>query len=457
MLSFVGTRLFSDYIVTQRVDEQQKKLNSLSVGLAPYLKEYDSEYINKILIESTRSEGGRFLVLNQNGVVLIDSFSMLCGTRIKLAEVYDILFEDVDFSYGFHKVDTQAGDIVWTANYTSAIISDYETIGILLYSQDVQDVVDRTNSISNAFVLITILTSLITVLISLFLSGYITKPIIELRNFATKISKGEFNQRIEIVGNNEISGLGETFNVMSERLENMDQAKNEFVSNASHELKTPLSSMKILAQSLIYQDKEDVDKEVYREFLMDIDVEMDRMNEIISDLLLLTKIENDESPLNLSEISLATLVNKIAGSVYPIANSKEIELKVDIRDKITVIGDELKLRIAVSNLIENGIKYTDDGGKVSVAVYRKNDRILIEVTDTGVGIEDDEVEKVFERFYRVDKARARKTGGTGLGLHISKRIAELHGGDIFVESVYGQGSVFTLSIPDNEHKVMEAK
>jgi two-component system, OmpR family, sensor kinase len=454
MLSIIGTRLFSDYIITQRIDEQQKKLNSLSVSLAPYLFEYDSEYINNVLIENTRQEGGRFLVLNQNGVVLLDSFSMIAGRRLQKPEVYDILYGESDFSYGFHRIESEKGSKIWSANYTSAIVSEYDTIGILLYSQDIQDLVDKSNNITKTFTSITILTSLITVFISLFLSGYITKPIIELRDFATKISKGELHQRIHIEGNNEISSLGETFNVMSERIENMDNAKNDFVSNASHELKTPLSSMKILAQSLLYQ--QDASTEIYRDFLGDIDLEMDRLNDIISDLLFLTKIEDEQSALNISEIQLTDYIKKIVHSVKPIADQKNIALSLEIKEDIIIKGDELKLRIAISNLVENSIKYTDNGGTVDVTVFSDQENICVEVKDTGVGIKQEELGKIFNRFYRVDKARARKTGGTGLGLHICKRIVNLHNGDILARSVYGQGSVFTLILPKPHSETTEA-
>lgn len=445
LFSLIATRIFTDYIVNQRVSEQQKNLNSISVSLAPYLKEYDSESMNDFLLESTRQYGGRFLILNDNGVVLLDSFSMLSGRRLYLPEVLDIMFEDMDSSYGFHQIETNTEGKIWSANYTSAIISEYDNIGILVYSQNIQDIVNKSADITTTLTAITIATSIIIVLISLLLSGYITKPINQLRDVAAKISKGELHQRVKIAGNNEISDLGETFNTMSERLENMDNMKSEFVSNASHELKTPLSSMKILAQSLIYQH--DADEKVYKEFLTDIDSEMDRLNDIISDLLLLTKIEDEESVLNISKISLSDLVNKTMANVLPIAKNKDIELRLNIKDDILMEADELKLRLAIVNLIENAVKYTDDGGKVGVKIYKVEGSANIEVKDTGVGIHLDEQERIFERFYRVDKARARKTGGTGLGLHIAQRIAVLHKGSIKVKSTYGKGSVFTLSLP----------
>ena len=138
IFTLMATRIFTDYIVNQRVTEQQKNLNSISVSLATHLKAYDSEAMNDVLLDSTRQYGGRFLILNDNGVVLLDSFSMLSGRRINLPEVTDILFEDMDASYGFHEINTETDGRIWTVNYTSAIISEYNTIGILVYSQSIQ-------------------------------------------------------------------------------------------------------------------------------------------------------------------------------------------------------------------------------------------------------------------------------------------------------------------------------
>ena len=445
LFSAIATRIFTDYILNQRVSEQQRNLNSISVSLSPYLKEYDSDSMNKILLENSRLYGGRFLVLNPNGVVLMDSFSMLLGQRMQLPEVYDIMFEDMDASYGFHRIETQSSGKIWSVNYTSAIISEYETIGILVYSESIQDIVNRGSDMTTTLAVITVIIALLIIFLSLMLSGYITKPIKKLQDVASKIAKGELHQRVETSGNNEISRLGETFNLMSERLETMDALKSEFVSNASHELKTPLSSMKILAQSLIYDEK--ADKKVYKEFMTDINAEMDRLNDIISDLLLLTKIENDDRALNLELISFSDLVNKVVNSLRPIARAKKIKLRLSLADEISLLADELKLRIAVVNLIENAIKYTDEKGKADVRVYKKGESANMEVKDTGVGIPKSEQVKIFERFYRVDKARARNTGGTGLGLHISERVVRLHGGTISVKSAYGKGATFTLSIP----------
>jgi signal transduction histidine kinase len=225
----------------------------------------------------------------------------------------------------------------------------------------------------------------------------------------------------------------------------MDRNRSEFVSNASHELKTPLSSMKILIESLLYQDG--VDEKIYKEFLTDINKEIDRLSEIITGLLSLAKTESETEALTLNKILLSELVHKSVRALQPIARENGVTLTFTVSSDPEVECDALKVMQAVMNLVENAIKYTGDGGRVSVTLQRSGGNAMIVVRDNGCGIPEDEIPHLFDRFYRVDKARARGTGGSGLGLHITRKIALLHGGRIDVQSEEGKGSVFTLVLP----------
>jgi signal transduction histidine kinase len=276
-------------------------------------------------------------------------------------------------------------------------------------------------------------------------SGYIAKPINELKSVALSISKGNLRQRIKVSGKNEMSELAGTFNTMSEKLENMDRHRSEFVSNASHELKTPLSSMKILTESLLYQDG--IDEKIYKEFLSDINKEIDRMNETITGLLTLAKTDSEADALTLNKILLSELVHKSVTALKPIAKERGIALTYTVINDIELQCDALKVMQAVMNLIDNALKYTDKGGRVWVYLQKSGSNATIIVKDNGCGIPESETPYIFDRFYRVDKARSRDTGGSGLGLHISQKIALLHGGRIDVESEEGKGSVFTLYLP----------
>ena len=427
------------------MDDQLSSANSVAVTVAPYLESGNARKMHELTQESTRQYGGRFLVLNRSGIVQVDSHSRLNGRKLEHKEVSDVLLGPGDASFGFHEIEDENGNEFYAVYYASAVVYETETIGAVLFVDDIEDVVQVTRDFIGVLILISAAACLVLILVSLVFSGYITKPINELKNVALSISRGNLRQRIEVSGKNEISALAGTFNTMSERLENMDRKRGEFVSNASHELKTPLSSMKILIESLLYQDG--VDEKIYKEFLTDINAEIDRLNDIISGLLTLAKTDSETDALTIDKILLSELVYKSVTALMPIANDKGVKLSYRVMNDLEVECDALKVMQAVMNLVENGIKYTDSGGDVRVTLARHGADAAIIVKDNGCGISEAEIMHLFDRFYRVDKARARETGGSGLGLHISRKIALLHGGRIDVQSTEGKGSVFTLYLP----------
>ena len=437
--------LAEDYLVKIRVSEQLENTNSVAVSMAPYLYNSNSKKMYELAEESSQKYGGRFLVVNQSGIVQVDSFLILNGQKLDHEEISDVLLGPGDTSYGFHEIDDGTGESFYAVYYAAAIVYDSETIGAVLFSADIQDVVDITQNFINVFFWISAAACLILLLISLVFSGYITRPINELKNVALSISRGNLRQRIKVSGKTEIADLAKTFNTMSQQLENTDKKRSEFVSNASHELKTPLSSMKILIESLLYQDG--VEEHIYKEFLGDINMEIDRLNEIISGLLMLAKTDSETEALSLSRILLSELVYKSITALKPIAKEKEITLEYNVVHDLEIECDALKIMQAVMNLIENAIKYTGEGGNVWVTLQKSGSYVAVAVKDNGSGIPENEIPHIFDRFYRIDKARARDTGGSGLGLHIARKIALLHGGRIDVQSEEGKGSTFTLYLP----------
>ena len=236
---------------------------------------------------------------------------------------------------------------------------------------------------------------------------------------------------------------------MSERLEQLDKSRSQFVSNASHELKTPLSTMKILIETLVYQDP--MDPDMTKEFLTDINQEIDRLNRIVSDLLTLVSIDNG-TKMNLTSLDIGALVQEQVKRLTPLARESGIELDCAVKESAVISGDLLKLQQVIYNIIDNAIKYTPRGGEVHCSVAKAGKKAVIKVTDTGVGIPEDDLPHIFDRFYRVDKARSRETGGTGLGLSIVKQFVQLHGGTIEARSVFGSGTTFTIELPLSARK-----
>ncbi|MEG0593934.1 MAG: HAMP domain-containing sensor histidine kinase [Christensenella sp.] len=436
--------LVGQYLVGQRIASLTKDANSTAVQVAPYLSDYDANAMYDIAVKNSNDSGGRFLVLNSSGIVEVDSFSNLNGVKLSEREVNDILYGQNSSSYGFHAIDNAEGDF-WAVYCTSSIIHNGEMIGAVLYSSSIQDVVVATNMLQSRMLWIFVLACGIIIVTSLSMTNLITKPIQKLTEVAIKISTGDLSQRANIKGRSEMAELAQTFDMMCGKIQNLDQQRSEFVSDASHELKTPLASMKILVESMLYQDS--VPEEVYKDFLSDINNEIDRMNRLITDLLLLSKMDSDIVTINLETVRISSVVNKCMSALEPIASERNITLKTDLTDDFEIECDPLKLRQALNNLIENAIKYTGDDGHVSVSTKHHGGEGAVRIEDDGVGMSEDHLEHIFERFYRVDKARSRETGGTGLGLHIVRRIALMHGGRVDVQSTEGAGSVFTLVLP----------
>ncbi len=444
-VTFVISYLAEDYLVNIRVRDQLKNTSNVAVRMAPYMSSANAKKMYELAEQSSKEFGGRFLVLNESGIVQIDSFSVLNGQKLAHKEISDVLLGTSNTSYGFHKIDDSTGEPFYAVYYTAAMVSESETIGAVLYSADIQDVVDLTQEFVNIVFLIVVAASLLVLIISVVFSGYITRPINELKSVALSISRGNLHQRIFVSGRNEMAALADTFNTMSEKLENMDQKRSEFVSNASHELKTPLSSMKILIESLLYQDG--VDEKIYKEFLGDINNEIDRLTDVISGLLSLAKTDSETKALKIEKILLSELINKTVNALKPIAYERDVTLIYTVNNDLEVYCDAVKVMQAVMNLVDNAIKYSERGGHVWVSLQKSGANAAIEIKDDGCGIPESELPHLFDRFYRVDKARARETGGSGLGLYIARTIALLHGGSIEVQSEEGLGSVFTLYLP----------
>ena len=429
----------------------------LSVSAAPEMVELDAAALYELALTRGRETSGRVLFLNPAGVVQTDSFSVMNGRKLQNKEILEVLSGKKDISYGFHRIENSDGTYFWSVYYTSAMIHNSETVGVVVLSQSIQDVVDNANKIRSQFLYV-FLIAIFLILVAVFFSTiHISKPIEQLKNGAINVAGGNFKTRVNIKGNDELSELGNAFNRMTMQLETVDKQRSEFVSNASHELKTPLTSMKILAESLLYQ--EGVEEAVYQDFLGDIDREVDRLNHLINGLLLLTKLEDVEDIPNAEEANLCELVEQVVKMLRPIAEKKDISITTNFSGLIYAECAPVMLRQAVNNLVDNAIKYTHEGGRVEVNLYTSQKNIYIEVDDSGEGIAEEHINHIFERFYRVDKARSRETGGNGLGLHIVLKVVNIHGGHVDIRSKDGDGSVFTIVLPIRRetHLIWEGK
>ncbi len=229
------------------------------------------------------------------------------------------------------------------------------------------------------------------------------------------------------------------------RLEQLDRVRRDFVANASHELRTPAAGIKALAEAL--QAGAIDEPERGRSFCKQLVDAADRLTEILDDMLTLTRVERGEELLEPQVLSARAAIDDALAHVRAAANSREINLKRAVPEEDQLFADPDALKTLLVNLLDNAIKYTPDGGTVTATGRRVDDGYRVQIADTGIGIPSEHQERIFERFYRVDRARDRATGSTGLGLAIVKHIAEAHGGEVSVSSRSGEGSIFTLTLP----------
>ena len=225
----------------------------------------------------------------------------------------------------------------------------------------------------------------------------------------------------------------------------IEESRQEFVANVSHELKTPLTSVKLLADSLVSQD--DAPVEIYKDFMSDIVEEIDRENKIINDLLSLVKMDKKSMDLNIEQIDVNALIESVFKRLLPIAQKKKVDLVFESVRQVSAELDEVKFTLAITNLIENGIKYNHEEGYVKVNLDADYQSFTVTVSDSGIGIPEEDQKNIFERFYRVDKSHSREIGGTGLGLSITKSAVLMHRGSIKVESQEDIGTTFIIKIP----------
>ena len=339
---------------------------------------------------------------------------------------------------------------------TLPVIEGSHISRIVQVASSLEDVED---ALHNLFIILLITVPSALVLASLggqFLANKALKPVDDITQTAHLITSQNLNQRIKpLKVRDEISRLIETFNEMISRLDKSFQQIKQFSSDASHELKTPLTILRGEVEVALRKERA---VQEYEQILRSNLEEINRMSTIVEDLLLLSKTDIEEVPLHRGPVHLTEILHDVVGQVDILARAKQIQLQTLNSDgDITVLGDALRLRELLLNLIENGIKYTPEKGSVSISLEKEvtPDRapaepagfVKIIVSDTGIGIDKKDQERIFDRFYRVDKARSREQGGSGLGLSISKWIVEAHQGEILVESELGKGSTFTVKLP----------
>ena len=385
-------------------------------------------------IESLKAT--RLIVTDLSGNALYDSDGASPGTYMLFPEILTAIegYDVCTWEYRSGVVDARAAAPI---TYSDTIVgcvymTEYDIVqGGLIHSMQV------------TVLRITLLLVAMVIVFTLFFSNTFSRRLNKVMTSMRIIQNGDYTHKVNMGGNDELTVLGNEFNDLAERLRTSEEKRSRFVSDASHELKTPLASIKLLTDSILQYD---MDPETIREFVSDIGAEAERLNRMTAKLLSLTKAEGTagaESEI----IYMAPTIRRVAKMLRQQAQQADIHVELELERDVPVLILEDDLYQIVFNLMENGIKYNTPGGTLTVSLRRAEDNAILEVSDTGVGIPEDAVEHIFERFYRVDKARSRASGGSGLGLSIVRTIVQRNRGQIQVSSAPGQGTTFTVTFP----------
>lgn len=404
-----------------------------------FLKNPDSDVADVEIQQMAYAYSARILIINSDYIIVKDNYIFDEGKTIITEDVINA-FKGKSHSHINYKSSS--------AVITTPIIDDTGKIsGVIKVSISGYATIQTINYMKRISIAVMIALLLVFSGILVFVIYKLTSPAKDMKEAILSLSDGDKNAIIKKQTIKEYKDIGDAVNVLLDRLESIDGSRDEFVSNVSHELKTPMTSMKVLADSLLATENAPI--EMYKEFMQDIAEEIDRENEIIGDLLNLVRTDGERAVLNIETVDVNELMEVVLKRLKPIAVKNNIEIIFESMRPVTASIDRVKFIIVLTNIIENAIKYNHPEGWVKITLNADHKFFYVDVSDSGIGIPEECKDQVFERFYRVDKARSRETGGTGLGLAITKNIVLLHKGTIKFYSKENEGTTFNIRIPLN--------
>lgn len=431
---------FRDYIVEQQKKTARKIVDSISLQYDKETESWDIDLIHTIGMYALY-EGYIIKVSDVDNQIVWDAEThdmSLCNEVINEIS-YRMKNEDPMFKGGFTSKEFPAiagGDEVGTVNISY--------LGPYFFSEDDFRFLDALNKILIGTGLLSLI---ISVIVGFVFAKRLSRPILRTVAVTKKIADGDYTERVEEQNSEiEIGELTKSINHLAETLEVQENLRRRLTSDVAHELRTPLTTVKTHIEALI----EGV-WEPSRERLQSCYDEMTRISNLVSDLEKLAKLENDNLKLNITEFNLRELSARILSNF-------ETELKAKNQQAFVcgncsdIYADRDRISQVLINLLSNAVKYTPPGGEIKIILSETDNSTVMKVEDNGTGIAGDELPFIFERFYRADKSRNRKTGGTGIGLTIVKSIVAAHGGTVSAESRLNEGSCFTVTLPINERK-----
>lgn len=434
-LSFYQNRALNNDTISMTSQAQLLNDQIISTG---YLKDTDIDTINTQLKALGNIYSGRIIIIDKTLRVVKDTYDLSDGKTFVWENVIKSLKGERTSVY-----DNVSNCLILTVPITASDRS--KTVeGVILITKSTDTLEQNITFFRNLYTYILLVLMVVIALIAVFLSERFTGPFDKLAGLI--LSSQDTHREVNVDNYTETELISDNFNEVMQKMRDIDESRQEFVSNVSHELKTPLTSMKVLADSLNSMG-DGAAIELYQDFMQDITHEIDRETKIINDLLSLVRMDKSGATMNIESKNINEMLESLLKRLGPIAEKQKVELVLESFRPVNAEVDEVKLSLAIMNLIENGIKYNKEGGYVHVSLNADHQYFYISIEDNGMGIPADSVDRIFERFYRVDKSHSREIGGTGLGLSITKNAIDMHHGDIKVHSEVGEGTTFDVRIP----------
>lgn len=450
---------YEDLAVEQRTTVVQNQLMILANHLISnnYLSSHgvredtgnSREVINAELEMLSNLYEGRVMIINKNFKVEKDTYGISEGKTIISEEVIKCFqgenISHYDQEHGYIEMTTPIMDTTANTTDENGKRNPDAIRGVMLTSISNDSIVNAKEVLNRKAYILEVIMMVAILALAIILSRALTRPFNRVTQAINAVKEGFSDETISVPDYVETVHIVDAFNQLLKRMKALDDSRQEFVANVSHELKTPMTSIKVLSDSLLAQ--ENVPAELYREFMEDIASEIDRENQIITDLLALVKMDKKVQDLNIVSLNINDLTELILKRLRPIARKKDVEVVFESVRPVVAEVDEVKMTLIMTNLVENAIKYNKDHGWVKVILDADHQYFTFEVSDSGIGIPEEDLAHICERFYRVDKSHSREIGGTGLGLAITKSAVLMHKGSLTVTSTEGQGSCFLVKIP----------
>ena len=426
-----------DIVFTNKRETMLSQISVMSSSLSG-LERLSVEGVGQVMELVDVYEFDRVIVTDESSKLLYDSTgSGMPHSSVLFAEVLDALEGNVVFGSNYD------GD-AFISRAACPIVSYGKVIGCVYLSQRDTQQAQLINQIQVRIRNISIIGGVFTLAVIVLFTNALTRRIRDLAGAVRSVREGGYGYRIRPEGRDEVTELAEEFNDMSQHLQDTDELRRRFVSDASHELRTPLASIRLLSDSIV--QSENMDEETMREFVTDIGSEAERLQRLTEKLMMLTKMDSDVE-LPLGPVDVKKVAESTIHLLSPLAEARQVSISTRLSEECIIGANEDSLYQIIFNLAENAIKYNVQGGRVFIGLDKTEDMVKLWVEDTGIGIPEEDMENIFSRFYRVDKARSREAGGSGLGLSIVHDAVESFGGEIYVEHSEMGGSCFTVLFP----------